>query len=1065
MPTHPHSVPRRRTHHADVMVSSTSLDLPKHRKAAIDAIWRRDMFPLAMEAGVASPTDAIQFSLEMVDEAEVYIGIIGCRYGHRPSDAVRNPDDLSITELELRRAEAREIPVLIFIMADEHPGPTVGEAKTFYESSAKGKKKLEKLKADLKARYVVSFFSSVDQLGAQIYQALSELIERGVITPQETTEDEKDSDLPRPPEPFVAHPYILTQTFVGRREELKRLDEWAASGDTTMIVEAIGGLGKSALTWEWFNTRPEGQFAGRLWWSFYESDSAVTNFTRHTLAYLTGQPLDFFTNMAQDERERTLLTLLCAKPYLLVLDGIERVLVAYHRLDAPHITDEQVKENLRGCTDPRHSQFLQKLIACAPTKILISTRLIPADLENKAGQLLPGVQKHHLNGLANSDALLLLCHLGVSGNERDMLRFTRQFENHSLLLTVIAGRINDYRPAPGSFDAWYPAEGHSLRLSDPELSQRRTHILQYALDGLPPELRKLLAQASAFRYALDYETISAFNPYVPPKPPEVKEPRKPDTGRYSSIEIYRLYERLDQAANDEERAAIQQQIDQEVAKIETDYQQRLIAYQDYQQALAAYLNSAEYRAGLEKFHKGLKELEDRGLLQWDRAYNRYDLHPVVRGYAQEGLQGDERQSTYERIRDHFERVPPKKLEEVRELDDLRRDFEIYHALIGAGLLDRAAEFYGSRLGEVLQYQLAAYPTIVELLTPLFPDGTDNPPCLSSVQQQCTSMTDLANAFFLLGQNRLSLTLKVLTIKIDLDRKYAPNLRVDLSNYSHSLQNNNHLAAAQRTLDLVRDLAEAAGDARGLAMSYLDLLSIYQNTGQWMAAEQAYQVFNTSPPTYQREFWQTDAEFCRAEMLISQELDAAEALDRAWTLAFKSQNALGQRVIYSLRGEVALQRGDPAAAAGHFQDAITLARKHGSATLAGYLGGLARARALQGQGDEARQIIETLLQEQSEDKKLHLDAAEVYLTLSEREQAAEHALAAYREAWADGPPFSWWWDLERAKKVLSALGIDPPTLPPFDPAKVEKIPHEDEIRAFIEELRAKPKDEKPFDSNF
>ena len=29
----------------------------------------------------------------------------------------------------------------------------------------------------------------------------------------------------------------------------------------------------------------------------------------------------------------------------------------------------------------------------------------------------------------------------------------------------------------------------------------------------------------------------------------------------------------------------------------------------------------------------------------------------------------------------------------------------------------------------------------------------------------------------------------------------------------------------------------------------------------------------------------------------------------------------------------------------------------------------------------------------------------------------------------------------------------PELPPFDPAKVEPIPYEDEIRAFIEELKA------------
>ncbi len=35
----------------------------------------------------------------------------------------------------------------------------------------------------------------------------------------------------------------------------------------------------------------------------------------------------------------------------------------------------------------------------------------------------------------------------------------------------------------------------------------------------------------------------------------------------------------------------------------------------------------------------LSELEDRGLLGWDRRANRYDLHPIVRGVAWNGLDG------------------------------------------------------------------------------------------------------------------------------------------------------------------------------------------------------------------------------------------------------------------------------------------------------------------------------------------------------------------------------------------------------------------------------------------
>jgi hypothetical protein len=34
-----------------------------------------------------------------------------------------------------------------------------------------------------------------------------------------------------------------------------------------------------------------------------------------------------------------------------------------------------------------------------------------------------------------------------------------------------------------------------------------------------------------------------------------------------------------------------------------------------------------------------------------------------------------------------------------------------------------------------------------------------------------------------------------------------------------------------------------------------------------------------------------------------------------------------------------------------------------------------------------------------------------------------------------------------------LGVDVPSLPSFDPAKVDKLPREDEIRAWIAELEA------------
>ena len=107
--------------HRDVVISSTSTDLKDHRDMVKDAVWRAGMFPRTIEQLGAMPIDAVAYSLDLVDKAEVYVGIFGYRYGFMPTDKQINPNGVSITELEYRRALERDIPVLIFMMHDEHP--------------------------------------------------------------------------------------------------------------------------------------------------------------------------------------------------------------------------------------------------------------------------------------------------------------------------------------------------------------------------------------------------------------------------------------------------------------------------------------------------------------------------------------------------------------------------------------------------------------------------------------------------------------------------------------------------------------------------------------------------------------------------------------------------------------------------------------------------------------------------------------------------------------------------------------------------------------------------------
>lgn len=143
------------------VISSTVLDLPEHRREVREACLRQKVFPLMMEYLPALDADAIQASLALVDEADIYIGVFGYRYGHQPTD-----HEISITEMEYNRAVQRGIPRFIFLMADDHP------IKRSDVECGEAEQKLNKLKSRFN-RVCASFLSSVD-LRAHVIDTLAQ---------------------------------------------------------------------------------------------------------------------------------------------------------------------------------------------------------------------------------------------------------------------------------------------------------------------------------------------------------------------------------------------------------------------------------------------------------------------------------------------------------------------------------------------------------------------------------------------------------------------------------------------------------------------------------------------------------------------------------------------------------------------------------------------------------------------------------------------------------------------------------------------------------------------------
>jgi len=402
------------------MISSTSLDLPEHRQQAIDACWRQGIFPRAMEHLPARDADAIRVSMEMVDEADIYIGIYAWRYGHVPVG-----HDISITEMEFNRAVERGIPILVFTIHNDHP-LTI----TMVEADRDAQDKLKKLKERAcHGRGRLEFKSPVE-LRSHIIQSLSALLKEQEAATQEKWVPSLHSPnfIPTAPEPYIAHPYSLLQTreVVGRRSALHLLIDWVTGNQYVrrdvrlFTIVAIGGMGKSALTWKWFNDiAPNAlpHLARRMWWSFYESNAYFENFVIRALAYTAGLPEAEVRQMLAPEREDRLWQVLDQRPFLLVLDGLERILLAYARMDAAHLPDDGLdeqttndiarfygllgniketyleKHRLRNCTDSRAGYFLRRQAQVFASRLLISTRLYPAVLGS--GDLTTATERLH----------------------------------------------------------------------------------------------------------------------------------------------------------------------------------------------------------------------------------------------------------------------------------------------------------------------------------------------------------------------------------------------------------------------------------------------------------------------------------------------------------------------------------------------------------------------------------------------------------------------------------------------------------------------------------------------
>jgi hypothetical protein len=264
-----------------IMLSSTYMESKEHRTAVREAMLGQRMFPIAMEDDAALPDQGlIDASLAKVDESDGYVGLISYRYGQTPACPQRNPQRLSLTELEFRRALERDMPICMFIMHGEHPVPM-----TAVGAERGNKRKYESFLRIAKKDRIYAEFKSVEDLKTKAVQSLIKLREVLDRRAQRNLPDKRDSaddsqgaggdkqrslsGLPLP----VSNISIRVPThFMGRDEALAEIGE-ALKRHAVTVVHGLRGAGKTTLAAA-YAEKHRGDFRA-TWWIRAQTESTM----------------------------------------------------------------------------------------------------------------------------------------------------------------------------------------------------------------------------------------------------------------------------------------------------------------------------------------------------------------------------------------------------------------------------------------------------------------------------------------------------------------------------------------------------------------------------------------------------------------------------------------------------------------------------------------------------------------------------------------------------------------------------------------------------------------------
>jgi hypothetical protein len=153
-----------------IYISSTFRDLHAHRAAVDRNLRSMGHDVIGMEQYVAEGSRPLQRCLADVEAADVYVLMLGWRYGYQPTEC--NPSRLSITELEFQHAKSLETkPILAFLLDPETPWPPSAMDSSSADTDAAAA--ISRFRSEVGAEFLVGVFTTPDDLASRVTAAVA----------------------------------------------------------------------------------------------------------------------------------------------------------------------------------------------------------------------------------------------------------------------------------------------------------------------------------------------------------------------------------------------------------------------------------------------------------------------------------------------------------------------------------------------------------------------------------------------------------------------------------------------------------------------------------------------------------------------------------------------------------------------------------------------------------------------------------------------------------------------------------------------------------------------------